>query len=87
MRMNVDDAIYFNDGSLCLLVGEKFTALRGVGPFIWEMLETPLVFEDLAEEAGGIDGSPENLEQILREALDSMIANEIITRGDLIEAK
>lgn len=87
MRLNVDDAIYFNDGSLCLLVGEKFTALRGVGPFIWEMLETPLVFEDLAEEARGIDGSPENVEQILREALDSMIANEIITRGDLIEAK
>lgn len=82
MRFNVDDAVYFDDGSLCILVDEKFTVLHGAGPFIWELLETPLKFEDLAEEARDMDNAPEDVERILHQALESMIASGIVTQGN-----
>ncbi|WP_198154364.1 PqqD family protein [Neomicrococcus aestuarii] len=82
MRLNVDDAVYFDDGTLCVLMGEKFTMLNGVGPLVWELLESPMTLEDIVEEARDIENSPADVDRILSDALESLLANGIITRGD-----
>ena len=69
------------DGDLVMMSIEQgsYFGLQGVGPFIWEMLETPISFSDLCKKiTAEYDVDLTTCEEDVKEFVEKLLESELV---------